>query len=87
MKRAIEAQRHESLKLHVLKLSRNIDELKLKMAKDKDTSHMQLTEDLGHGFVDHQEAIENHHNDDKISHRDPGSDHQSYTDYPVNEVC
>ncbi|KAL6520317.1 hypothetical protein OROMI_032497 [Orobanche minor] len=74
-----------SLKLHVLKLSRNIDELKLKMAKDKDTSHMQLTQDLGHGFVDHQEAIENHHNDDKISHGDPGSDHQSYPDYPVNE--
>ncbi|KAL6552996.1 hypothetical protein OROGR_006838 [Orobanche gracilis] len=86
-KRAIEAQRHESLKRHVLKLSKIIDELELKMTKDKDTSHMQLTEDLGHGFVDHEETIENHHNNNKISHKDPGSDHQSYPDYSVNEVC
>ncbi|KAK2971209.1 hypothetical protein RJ640_029887, partial [Escallonia rubra] len=35
LKRSIEAQRRESLKLHVLKLSRNVDDLKLKMARDR----------------------------------------------------
>ncbi|KAF5958868.1 hypothetical protein HYC85_006093 [Camellia sinensis] len=35
MKRSIEAQRRESLKLHVLKLGRNIDELKLQLARDR----------------------------------------------------
>ncbi|XP_052196230.1 CRM-domain containing factor CFM2, chloroplastic isoform X2 [Diospyros lotus] len=38
LKRSVEAQRHESLKLHVLKLSRNIDYLKLRLAKDKETN-------------------------------------------------
>ncbi|KAI3452380.1 hypothetical protein Pfo_009045 [Paulownia fortunei] len=51
MKRSIEAQRRESLKLHVLKLNRNIDELKLIMAKDEDTNDMQLTKDLRLGFA------------------------------------
>ncbi|KAI8533782.1 hypothetical protein RHMOL_Rhmol10G0035900 [Rhododendron molle] len=37
-KRSIEAQRHKSLKLHVLKLTRNVDELKLQLAKDKETN-------------------------------------------------
>ncbi|CAA0828485.1 CRM family member 2 [Striga hermonthica] len=49
MKRSLEAQRRESLKLNVLKLSRNIDELKLKIEKDEDKSNLQLTEDLKHG--------------------------------------
>ncbi|XP_042501882.1 CRM-domain containing factor CFM2, chloroplastic isoform X2 [Macadamia integrifolia] len=35
MKRSLEAQRRESLKLHVLKLSRNIDQLKLKLPKEE----------------------------------------------------
>ncbi|PIA40346.1 hypothetical protein AQUCO_02500202v1 [Aquilegia coerulea] len=34
MKRSIEAQRRESLKLHVLKLTKNIDQLKLQLVKD-----------------------------------------------------
>ncbi|XAR51812.1 hypothetical protein NMG60_11006550 [Bertholletia excelsa] len=38
MKRSIEAQRRESLKLHVLKLSSNIDELRLKLDKDPETN-------------------------------------------------
>lgn len=33
LKRSIEAQRRESLKLHVLKLGKNVEELKLKLAK------------------------------------------------------
>ncbi|XP_068642993.1 CRM-domain containing factor CFM2, chloroplastic [Aristolochia californica] len=35
MKRSLEAQRHESLKLHVLKLARNINRLKQKLEKDE----------------------------------------------------
>ncbi|KAL5725302.1 hypothetical protein ACHQM5_008460 [Ranunculus cassubicifolius] len=34
MKRSIEAQRHESLQLHVLKLNKNIDHLKLQLVTD-----------------------------------------------------
>ncbi|KAK4393036.1 CRM-domain containing factor CFM2, chloroplastic [Sesamum angolense] len=49
MRRSLEAQRRESLKLHVLKLSRNIDELKLQMAKEGDDDDMQ-TKDLELGF-------------------------------------
>ncbi|KAI8533784.1 hypothetical protein RHMOL_Rhmol10G0035900 [Rhododendron molle] len=33
LKRSIEAQRHKSLKLHVLKLTRNVDKLKLQLAQ------------------------------------------------------
>ncbi|KAH7847885.1 hypothetical protein Vadar_031279 [Vaccinium darrowii] len=33
-----EAQRHKSLKLHVLNLTRDVDELKLQLAKDKETN-------------------------------------------------
>ncbi|KAG8635126.1 CRM-domain containing factor CFM2, chloroplastic isoform X2 [Manihot esculenta] len=35
MKRSLEAQRRESLKLHVLKLTKDINDLKLKLAEDK----------------------------------------------------
>ncbi|KAF7130686.1 hypothetical protein RHSIM_Rhsim10G0028300 [Rhododendron simsii] len=38
LKRSIEAQRHKYLKLYVLKLTRNVDELKLQLAKDKETN-------------------------------------------------
>ncbi|KAK6155155.1 hypothetical protein DH2020_009403 [Rehmannia glutinosa] len=85
MKRSIEAQRRESLKLHVLKLNRNIDELKLKMAKDKDTSDMQLTKALKHGFVE-QGIVENRYNDGEISQKDPENDRQSYLGDPADET-
>ncbi|XP_068303099.1 CRM-domain containing factor CFM2, chloroplastic [Pyrus communis] len=39
MKRSIEAQRRESLKLHVLKLNENIAELKLQLNKDKESDN------------------------------------------------
>ncbi|KAA8548051.1 hypothetical protein F0562_004688 [Nyssa sinensis] len=45
MKRSMEAQRRESLKLHVLKLSRNIDELMLQLAKDKETKNTQTAKE------------------------------------------
>ncbi|XP_019183525.1 PREDICTED: CRM-domain containing factor CFM2, chloroplastic isoform X2 [Ipomoea nil] len=44
MKRSIEAQRRKSLKLHVLKLNRNIQDLKLKLVKDREINDVQLRE-------------------------------------------
>ncbi|XP_028771145.1 CRM-domain containing factor CFM2, chloroplastic [Neltuma alba] len=44
MKRSIESQRHESLKLHVLKLNKNIEELKLQLVKDKEAKSKQITD-------------------------------------------
>ncbi|CAK9162841.1 unnamed protein product [Ilex paraguariensis] len=46
LKRSIEAQRRESLKLHVLKLSRNIDQFKIQLAKDEETGHMPMIKQL-----------------------------------------
>ncbi|KAF5479536.1 hypothetical protein F2P56_000346 [Juglans regia] len=43
MKRSLEAQRRKSLKLHVLKLNRNIDDLKLQLVKE-DMNSVQPTE-------------------------------------------
>ncbi|XP_004489340.1 CRM-domain containing factor CFM2, chloroplastic isoform X2 [Cicer arietinum] len=45
LKRSIEAQRREALKLHVLKLDKNINELKLQMVKDE-ASSKQIAETL-----------------------------------------
>ncbi|OIW12416.1 hypothetical protein TanjilG_04165 [Lupinus angustifolius] len=44
MKRSIEAQRRESLKLHVLKLDKNINQLKLQLDKDKEANSKQIEE-------------------------------------------
>ncbi|KAH6830243.1 CRM family member 2 [Perilla frutescens var. hirtella] len=85
MKRSLEAQRHESLKLHVLKLNRHIDALKLKMDKNEDINDMQLTKDLKPGAVD-QENNEHCYDNDKISHRDSDSDCQSYFEDPADEA-
>lgn len=41
LKRSIEAQRRKSLKLHVLKLTQNVEELKLKLDKDKEAIGME----------------------------------------------
>lgn len=46
MKRSIEAQRRESLKLHVLKLDRDVDELQHKLARDQQRIDMELSKDL-----------------------------------------
>ncbi|KAL5080124.1 hypothetical protein RYX36_008545 [Vicia faba] len=45
LKRSIEAQRRQALKLHVLKLNKNINELKLQMVKDE-ASSKQIAEEL-----------------------------------------
>ncbi|KAM3286641.1 CRM-domain containing factor CFM2, chloroplastic [Capsicum chacoense] len=41
MKRSIEAQRRQSLKLHVLKLTQNIEALKSRLAKNEEMIHIQ----------------------------------------------
>lgn len=46
LKRSIAAQRRESLKLHVLKLDRDVDELQHKLARDQQRINMQSAEDL-----------------------------------------
>ncbi|KAK7271711.1 hypothetical protein RJT34_27834 [Clitoria ternatea] len=50
LKRSIEAQRYESLKLHVLKLDKNINKLKLQMVKDVEENSKQTS-------VDKQQAM------------------------------
>ncbi|KAJ4707575.1 Chloroplastic group IIA intron splicing facilitator CRS1, chloroplastic [Melia azedarach] len=44
MKRSLEAQRRESLKLHVLELARNIDKLKLQLVNDKEANTMETVD-------------------------------------------
>ncbi|XP_021299250.1 CRM-domain containing factor CFM2, chloroplastic [Herrania umbratica] len=44
MKRSLEEQRRKSLKLHILKLTRNIDELKHQLVVDKEANSMQTVE-------------------------------------------
>lgn len=85
MKRSLEAQRRESLKLHVLKLNKHIDVLKLKMDKDEGINDMQSTEDLQPGAVD-QESSEHCYDNDKISHNDSDSDSQSCFEDPADEA-
>ncbi|KAK3413305.1 hypothetical protein EUGRSUZ_I01877 [Eucalyptus grandis] len=46
MKRSLEAQRRESLKLHVLKLSENIDQLKRQLDRDKERSDVHSLDGL-----------------------------------------
>ncbi|WCJ20899.1 CRM-domain containing factor CFM2 chloroplastic [Euphorbia peplus] len=41
MKRSLEAQRHESLKLNILKLTKNINDLQQKLAHDEDAHNIQ----------------------------------------------
>ncbi|CAA3013020.1 CRM-domain containing factor CFM2, chloroplastic [Olea europaea subsp. europaea] len=81
MKRSIEAQRRESLKLHVLKLTRNIDELKLRLShgEDKDSNDMQLAKDLEHEVVKEGEMNKIPVTQDAKSDRNPKIDHQSYS--------
>ncbi|KAL3833206.1 hypothetical protein ACJIZ3_007942 [Penstemon smallii] len=85
MKRSLEAQRRESLKLHVLKLNRDIDVMKLRLDKNEPANAKQLTEDLGHGFVKEQEVNQNLYDKGEIFQEDPQSDYRSYFEEPANE--
>ncbi|XP_010550103.1 PREDICTED: CRM-domain containing factor CFM2, chloroplastic [Tarenaya hassleriana] len=57
LKRSIEAQRQKSLKLHVLKLSKSIEDLNRRLVKDQ-TNAMQPDEEAKNRMV--QEEAENH---------------------------
>ncbi|KAJ1381076.1 YhbY-like superfamily [Sesbania bispinosa] len=66
MKRSIEAQRYESLKLHVLKLDKNINELKLQMVKDEanskqiaEASRSDLLDGMSDSVVDTGQCVVN----------------------------
>ncbi|XP_062151304.1 CRM-domain containing factor CFM2, chloroplastic isoform X2 [Alnus glutinosa] len=62
MKRSIEAQRRKSLKLHVLKLTKNIDDLKLQLVKDEETNNKQSADEprqiLGKEDMDSVQPVE-----------------------------
>ncbi|KAK8586899.1 hypothetical protein V6N13_085916 [Hibiscus sabdariffa] len=47
LKRSLEEQRRKSLKLHILKLTRNIDDLKQQLVVDKEASSMQTADQTG----------------------------------------
>ncbi|KAL1538610.1 CRM-domain containing factor CFM2, chloroplastic [Salvia divinorum] len=85
MKRSLEAQRRQSLKLHVLKLNRHIDALKLKMEKDVDINDTQLMKDLKPGAVD-QENDESLYEEDEFSDTASDSDNQSFFGDPADEA-
>uniref|UniRef100_A0A2N9H0S9 CRM domain-containing protein n=1 Tax=Fagus sylvatica TaxID=28930 RepID=A0A2N9H0S9_FAGSY len=77
MKRSIEAQRRKSLKLHVLRLTKNIDDLKLQLVKDKEANNVQSDDELGYKLVKEDmdgmqtaECLRSHaeHNSDPLSH-------------------
>lgn len=80
LKRSKEAQRRQSLKLHVLELTKNVDELKLKMAKDKDTNDLLLAKDLKLGFVNVKE------NEDKSFDKDINSEDESHFEDLAEEI-
>ncbi|XP_038718440.1 CRM-domain containing factor CFM2, chloroplastic isoform X2 [Tripterygium wilfordii] len=86
MKRSKEAQRHESLKLHVLKLTRNISELKLQLDEDMEAQNMQSidesTSQLVKEEISSMQAAEDAQSDIELM-----AGHQSSSELPeVEEV-
>uniref|UniRef100_A0A5B6Z670 CRM domain-containing protein n=1 Tax=Davidia involucrata TaxID=16924 RepID=A0A5B6Z670_DAVIN len=79
MKRSIEAQRRESLKLHVLKLGRNIDELRLQLAKDKETNSTQTAEESKLQLVNEHVTNKMQFAENKRSDTDIETDYLSYS--------
>ncbi|KAL2929659.1 CRM-domain containing factor CFM2 chloroplastic [Bienertia sinuspersici] len=87
MKRSIEAQRRESLKLNVLKLSRNIDNLKLKLAEDKDTLDNKAGEKAKSQLLleeNDQNSIKSDHNKDPYENS-PSLKEQKLVNYPSSQ--
>ncbi|PON76004.1 RNA-binding, CRM domain containing protein [Trema orientale] len=58
MKRSIEAQRRESLKLHVLKLTKNIDNLRLQLGKEEEVNDMQSIDESSNLVQDEVNEIQ-----------------------------
>lgn len=85
MKRSVEAQRRESLKLHVLKLTQNIDRLKLQLAKEKGTNKTDLAEELKLELDKEQEPDKFHSSKNKMSLASPELCPQSLSMSHYNE--
>ncbi|XP_027074582.2 CRM-domain containing factor CFM2, chloroplastic-like [Coffea arabica] len=85
MKRSLEAQRRESLKLHVLKLTQNIDRLKLQLAKEKGTNKTDLAEELKLKLDEEQEPDKFHSSKNKMSLASPELSPQSLSTSHYNE--
>ncbi|KAF6159850.1 hypothetical protein GIB67_032934 [Kingdonia uniflora] len=71
MKRSIEAQRRESLKLHVLRLIKNIDQLKLQLVKDDNKMEVEQSSEYKRPSADfevcdHFGLSENTHDQDNV---------------------
>ncbi|XP_004232267.1 CRM-domain containing factor CFM2, chloroplastic [Solanum lycopersicum] len=74
MKRSIEAQRRQSLKLHVLKLTQNIEALQSRLAKNEEISHIQSPD-----IVDRQVPVMG------ISDAAGGTNYQSIVASPIED--
>lgn len=85
MKHSVEAQRRESLKLHVLKLTQNIDQLKLQLAKEKGTSKSDLAEELKPKLDREQEPDKLHSSKNDMSIASPKPSPQSLSASHSNE--
>ncbi|KAL0014228.1 hypothetical protein SO802_001297 [Lithocarpus litseifolius] len=77
LKRSLEAQRRKSLKLHVLSLTKNIDDLKLQLDKDKEANNVLPADALNYKLVKEDmnnmqatECLRSHveHNSSPLSH-------------------
>ncbi|KAJ0454827.1 putative RNA-binding, CRM domain, YhbY-like superfamily [Helianthus annuus] len=77
LKRSIEAQRRESLKLHVLKLGKNVEELKLKLATSEEISI--------HGQKDQNIQLEQDIISPSAEYTEPDSDLEVYKSNPTDQ--
>ncbi|KAJ9564343.1 LOW QUALITY PROTEIN: hypothetical protein OSB04_000309 [Centaurea solstitialis] len=89
LKRSIEAQRRESLKLHVLKLGKNVEELKLKLAKSEEIEmngekdeNVQLEQEMKKSMS--AEYVEPH-TDISAEYMEPDSDSELYESDPTDQ--
>ncbi|KAF3444703.1 hypothetical protein FNV43_RR14396 [Rhamnella rubrinervis] len=73
MKRSIEAQRRESLKLHVLRLNKNIDDLKFQLVKDKDVNKTHSSDESSKLVMEEIDSVSSSENLKPESERRSGS--------------
>ncbi|KAK1423297.1 hypothetical protein QVD17_18595 [Tagetes erecta] len=79
LKRSIEAQRRESLKLQVLKLGKNVEELKLKLARSEEI-HVHGEKDQNIQLVQEQEVTNS-----SAEFKEPDSDLEVNTSNPIDQ--
>ncbi|XP_050224247.1 CRM-domain containing factor CFM2, chloroplastic isoform X2 [Mercurialis annua] len=83
LKRSKEAQRRQSLKLHVLRLTRNINDLKLELAKDEEARNKQSSDEVEDEIGSIESAIHVRSDSDQYSDNHSCSDIPSH--YNENE--